>query len=512
MRVRLLHRDRDVDLEQSLRPNAETLLQDLGLDAVLAAMGGGDAYLWQLARHALLTGPESPAAIRYRQGVLADFLARPELARRLYALASEGVDARKAARFFWFRDTPDIQRQKALAMLELLVGLLERLRGLADEHAAAVASEGLREFFASLRNELDDAYLALLHTRLRELQFRDGVLLSARLGHACRGRDYALRRPRGGGLLGRLTPELPRGLSFSVSPRDEHGQRALGELRDRGLAHVANALAQATDHILAFFRTLQAEAGFYVACLNLAERLATREVPIVLPEAAEADELALQARGLRDPSLALHAGSPVVGNDLDADGRRLLVVTGANEGGKSTFLRSLGVAQLMLEAGMFVTAEAFRGSVSSGVYTHFKREEDVGLRSGKLDEELRRMREIAQRIQPHGLLLCNESFASTNEAEGSEIARQVVQALVEDGVRVAYVTHMYELARGFHERRLPATLCLRAERRPDGSRTYRILPGPPQPTSYGVDSYRRVFGRDPTATGTAPAGSVRSSR
>jgi hypothetical protein len=503
MRVRLLHRDRDLDLEQPLRPNAEALVQDLGLEAVFAAMGGGQAQLRQLARHALLTGLDSPDAVRYRQGVLADLLARPELARRLYELASEGVEARKTTRFFWFRDTPDIQRQKALAMLELLIELLEQLRALADEHGAAVESEGLREFFASLRSELDDAYLGLLHERLRELQFRDGVLLSARLGASCRGRDYALRRPRGGGLLGRLTPDLPRGLSFSVSPRDEYGQRALGELRDRGLAHVANALAQATDHILAFFRTLQAEAGFYVACLNLAERLQERGVPIVLPTVAEPDELALHARGLRDASLALHAGSPVVGNDLDADGKRLLVVTGANEGGKSTFLRSLGAAQLMLEAGMFVTAERFRGSVSSGVFTHFKREEDVSLRSGKLDEELRRMSEIAGAIRPHGLLLCNESFASTNEAEGSEIARQVVQALVEDRIRVAYVTHMYELARSFQAQALPATLFLRAERLPDGVRTFRIVPGAPQPTSHGLDSYRRIFGREPAAE---PAG------
>ncbi len=501
MMVRLLYRDRELDLEQPLRPNAEALVQDLGLDALLSAMAGGDPLLRQLARHALLTGPAEPAAIRYRQGVLADFLARPDLVRRLYELASDGVEAKKTTRFFWFRDTPDTQRQKALAMLELLVGLLEQLRSLADAHHGDVASEGLRAFFASLRRELDDAYLRVLHERLRELQFRDGVLLSARVGPSGRGCDYVLRRPRGSGLLGRLTPDLPRGLSFSVSPRDEYALRALAELRDRGLAHVANALAQATDHVLAFFRTLQQEAGFYLACVNLAERLTERGVPLVLPDVADPDEWALRARDLRDASLALHSGSAVVGSDLDADGKRLLVVTGANEGGKSTFLRSLGTAQLMLEAGIYVTAEAFRASVSSGVYTHFKREEDAALRSGKLDEELRRMSEIAGVIRPRALLLCNESFASTNEAEGSEIARQVVQALVEDGVRVAYVTHMYELARRVQA--LPATLFLRAERLPDGVRTFRVVPGAPQPTSHGLDSYRRIFGREPAAE---PAG------
>lgn len=505
MKVRLLHPDRDADFERPLPPHAETLVQDLGLEVVLTAMAGGDDYLEKLARHALLTGTEAPAEARYRQGVLADFLTRPELVRRLYELAREGVETPKRARFFWFRESADLQRQKALRMLDVLVGLLEQLRAVADEHAPAVESEGLRGLFGSLQQELDDTYLATVHRHLQELEFKGGALLSARLGPASRGREYALRKPRERGLLGRLAPDLPGGLSFSVSPRDEFGMRALGELRDRGIAHVANALAQSTDHILAFFRVLQAETGFYLACVNLAERLAERNVPIVLPEVAAPEEQALAGRNLVDVSLALRADSRVAGSDLDADGVRLVVVTGANEGGKLTFLRSLGSAQLMLQAGLFVTAEAFRASLSSGVFAHFKREEDAAMRSGKLDEELRRMSEIAAAIGPYGLLLCNESFASTNEAEGSEIARQVVRAFVEDRVRVAYVTHMYDLASGFHAEGAETALFLRAERLPDGVRTFRMLPGAPEPTSHGIDSYRRLFGEPPSPVATAAA-------
>ena len=94
---------------------------------------------------------------------------------------------------------------------------------------------------------------------------------------------------------------------------------------------------------------------------------------------------------------------------------------GGQSRGKSTFLRSLGVAQLMAQSGMFVTAESFRANVCVGVFTHYKREEDESMESGKLDEELARMSEIADQITPHCLVLCNESFASTNEREGSEI-------------------------------------------------------------------------------------------
>ena len=64
------------------------------------------------------------------------------------------------------------------------------------------------------------------------------------------------------------------------------------------------------------------------------------------------------------------------------------MITGANQGGKSTFLRSVGLAQLMMQCGMFVAAESLRASVGQRLFTHYKREEDAAMESGKLDEEL----------------------------------------------------------------------------------------------------------------------------
>ena len=116
------------------------------------------------------------------------------------------------------------------------------------------------------------------------------------------------------------------------------------------------------------------------------------------------------------------------------------------------------------------------------------------MEGGKLDEELARMSEIVDRIKPSAILLCNEPFASTNEREGSEIARHVVRALLDKRIRVLFVTHMYDLAHTFHAQRLGTALFLRAEREPDGRRTFKLLEGKPLPTSYGEDSYRRIFG------------------
>ena len=81
--------------------------------------------------------------------------------------------------------------------------------------------------------------------------------------------------------------------------------------------------------------------------------------PTCLPVPTSAGARELSFSGLYDVSLALSMGRKVVGNDLNADNKSLVIITGANTGGKSTFLRSVGLAQLMMQAGMFVPAETF---------------------------------------------------------------------------------------------------------------------------------------------------------
>jgi DNA mismatch repair ATPase MutS len=249
---------------------------------------------------------------------------------------------------------------------------------------------------------------------------------------------------------------------------------------------------------------LRLELGFYVGCLNLRDRLAQKGEPICLPEPFALGKAMLSGRGLYDVCLSLSVDERVVGNDVSADDKLLVMITGANRGGKSTFLRGLGLAQLMMQCGMFVPAESFRANLGDGIYTHYKREEDTSMKSGKLDEELSRMSSIVDNLTPNSILLLNESFASTNEREGSEIARQLVRALLEAGIKVLYVTHLFDLAQGFYLAKMDTGLFLRAERLVDGRRTFRLVEGEPLPTSYGEDLYRRVFGAVPDAAMRAP--------
>jgi DNA mismatch repair ATPase MutS len=260
---------------------------------------------------------------------------------------------------------------------------------------------------------------------------------------------------------------------------------------------VANATAQSNDHILSFFKQLRTELAFYIGCLNLHERLTQMGEAECFPVPVAARERRQSFVGLYDVCLALSMGRRVVHNDLNADGKGLVVITGANQGGKSTFLRGIGVAQLMMQCGMFVPAESFRASVRTGVFTHYKREEDATMKSGKLDEELGRMSGIVDKLTPNSLMLFNESFAATNEREGSEIARQIVGALIEKDITIYFVTHLFELAHSLYVRKMPGAKFLRAERQSDGSRTFRLREGEPLQTSYGEDLYYRIFEAGP---------------
>lgn len=146
----------------------------------------------------------------------------------------------------------------------------------------------------------------------------------------------------------------------------------------------------------------------------------------------------------------------------------------------------------MMQCGMFVPAEDFTCNICSMVFTHFKREEDKSMTSGKLDEELSRMSKIIDNIKPDSLILFNESFASTNEREGSEIARQIVSALIEEKVKVFFVTHFFEFSFGFYEKNLKNVMFLRAERKDNAQRSFKLIEKEPLRISFGIDLYKSI--------------------
>ncbi|HTS05469.1 MAG TPA: DNA mismatch repair protein MutS [Candidatus Eisenbacteria bacterium] len=516
MRVLLMHRDRDFDLYQpeswnrygrrqefdrgtllrSLLWNAPALLQDLELDTLFRAMAGGDEFVFAIAQQALFSGFKNDLdTILYRQAVLKDCIANPTVVRGLYdSMTAVGEETR---RHWWglSSEYPGSMLYSAVDMMEMLIGVLRQLRKIAEEQQAAFHSEAFTSMFSMLRKELGEDYLAEIKDHLSELKFRKGALVSAQLGDTNEGTNYMLRKPHGKepNWLDRLLGKVPPGYTFRLDPRDEAGGKILTNMRNRGIVRVARALSQSAEHVLGFFKMLRTELAFYVGALNLHAHLVSRGMPVIFPTPRRAGERKQEFRSMYDVCFVLTMNRAVVANTINANRKNLVIITGANHGGKSTFLRSVGVAQLMMQCGLFVGAEAFESEICPALFTHYKREEDTRMKSGKFDEELSRMSEIADHVVPNSMLLFNESFAATNEREGSDIAGQIVRALLEKATKVFFVTHLYEFASRYYDEKSNGALFLRAERKEDGTRTFKLVEGQPLETSYGTDLYREVF-------------------
>ncbi len=493
MKAHLLYQDRDFDFKGSLPPNQADLVQDLELRLLLEAMAQGDEFLLDVATKVLLNGSDQPQVIRYRQHILQDGIAHPEIIRELYGIAVAALDDKRKL-WGYHSPFPTAVLTGAVSQLEASFARLKQLRKVADDHGNVFHSEGLRQLFDALQQELDDAYRESVARHLQNLRLRNGPTISMELDRDNTGINFVLRTERHpqAGWKERLGIGPRSVYSFSVPPNDEGGHRTLSDLVHRGINLVANAAAQSADHILSFFSRLREELGFYIGGLNLWDQITDTKSWMRFPEPEPSDPLQFTTQELCDACLILTKGQSVVGNSVDGDGKSLIVITGANSGGKSTFLRSVGVAQLMMQSGLFVTAKSFRASVSCTLFTHFSREEDASMTTGRLDEELKRMSTIADQIRTPSLVLFNESFSSTNEREGSEIGHQVIKSLLDANVKVMVVTHQFDLADGFFQEGRDAHLFLRAARGADGQRRYRLGVGQPLPTSFGEDLYYRV--------------------
>jgi DNA mismatch repair ATPase MutS len=518
MKTFLMYRDHNFELQQRASPNEEALIQDLELDALFDAMANGDKFMRDVARRAVLSSLTDVDSILFRQSILRDCLKNPDIVRHIYKSSVESLESEGKIWAWVDIRSPNIIIIRSVEVLLVLLLKLKELRDVADAYGGRFESEGFKEFFAVIKKELPYEYLLTIQNHLMELRFDNGALIGAELGQGNKGINYSVRKQgdqgqqdkRSQGWTSRLLTKnkSQQQYSFTLDSHDESGARMLSELREMGINSVANALAQSADHVLSFFRALRTELGFYLGCMNLQEQLTNIGEPTCVPIPVPLGRRALSSTGIYDACLALKSKQKVIPNDVNAKDKDLIVVTGANRGGKSTFLRSIGLAQLMMQCGALVAAESFSSDLGAGLFTHFKREEDPTMRSGKLDEELSRMSDIVDNLSPNCVVLLNESFAATNEMEGSEIASQVVNALLESKIKVFFVTHQYEFAHSFYEKKMTNALFLRAERREGGERTFKIIQGEPLQTSYGEDLYNTIF---PSSARVTPGSSSSSS-
>ncbi|MGH7031847.1 MAG: hypothetical protein ACREE9_13725 [Stellaceae bacterium] len=164
MKAFLMYRDRDFDPAQEPPPGAPDFVQDLELELLFKAMAGGDPFLLEVARTAVLSLLSEVPAVLYRRAILRDCINNAAIVRGLYDLAVATIELERKNYWGVHSHSPGFLLHRSVEVLAMFVEALRRLRREAEAHAARFASDGFTTLFAMLRRELDDASAASRRT------------------------------------------------------------------------------------------------------------------------------------------------------------------------------------------------------------------------------------------------------------------------------------------------------------------------------------------------------------
>jgi DNA mismatch repair ATPase MutS len=469
----------------------------------------------------LLTDPE---LISHRQAVLADLLDKPALCQQLEELLPSLESLADTPRGERYRPTvePSLEHiARRLADLELLVESVARLsRALEQAEPASAGLRSVTEGLIELRSSVEFASLERELPRLREiLSSVRSVTVGVNLGpdlspesatildlgtEPIEGRRGLLWRMLGAGNESShgLTP-LQRGEAGPLG-RPNELVRDLRHLLGDVVGPVATALERfarvSTDRL----GQLGAELALLLGTARLACRLRKVGLPSCRPTCLPVEERRAALVDAYDLGLALSHGEQqagVVTNAVQfgADSGRVWVLTGPNRGGKTTYTRGIGVAQVLFQAGLVVPARAAAMSPVDAIYTHFPAREEIRPGQGRLDVEAERLAAIFRQATPRSLILLNEALAGTSALEALDLARGLVRGLRLLGARSIYVTHLHELAGDVEQinASTPGDATVgslladsEADAGPQGSgprRTYRIVARPPHGVSFAAE-------------------------
>ncbi len=247
-----------------------------------------------------------------------------------------------------------------------------------------------------------------------------------------------------------------------------------------------------------FLLSLVPEIEFLVKGTTLLRTLREKGCSLAVPEIVSNGDIVFSAEGLYNPCVALKIDDEIVTNDIIFDeNARIYVLTGPNRGGKSVITCAVGLAQAMMQLGMFVPAGKASISPADAIMTHFPTGAEDTIEKGRLGEECARLGDIFSKVTKNSLVLLDESLSSTGSYEASYIAAEVLRGLSMSGCRCIFSTHLHELAAELDNINREAsaaggspidTLVAGIE---EGQRSFKIYRAKPDGKSYARDIARK---------------------
>lgn len=233
-------------------------------------------------------------------------------------------------------------------------------------------------------------------------------------------------------------------------------------------------------------RTFEREIQFFLAYLDYVAPMRAAGLDFCYPDLS-ANDKQIVADATFDLALAdqlVAANREVVRNDVRLCGpERVIVVTGPNQGGKTTFARSVGQLYHLAALGCPVPGTAARLLLCDRIFTHFEKAEDPTELMGKLEEDLRRIQQVLQAATPRSIVVLNELFASTTLVDARFLGTTVLRRLISLDVLCVCVTFVDELASLG-----PSVVSMVSTVVPEdpSERTYRVVRAPADGLAYAL--------------------------
>jgi hypothetical protein len=255
---------------------------------------------------------------------------------------------------------------------------------------------------------------------------------------------------------------------------------------DRTYADFANAVVTRFDR----------EVRFYLAYLEHVASFALAGLPFCYPDVTETDKH-VHASDTFDLALAARLAArqaPIVRNDFALrDGERIFIVSGPNQGGKTTFARTFGQLHHLALLGVLVPGARARLFVFDRLFTHFERQESIQTLRGKLQDDLLRIHAILAEATDRSVIIINEIFNSTTLSDALFLGRKTFERIVALDAICVCVTFLVDLVAAS-----PTIASLVSEVVPENpdERTFRVLRAPADGRSYAqtiAERYRLTY-------------------